>query len=202
MANNYRVKVEVEIVACADGVDDTPVKSGIGTFEWVISAEQAYSIDDCEQRLLQTNYAALRDAFAHHLSAVSQQYALEMAGSLAECEVKPYRVDSEIGRIRFDTYWVEQIGRATGNEAGCPFPTLRAQEWYRTSGPSPPWWTKLCARCVVSAPTCAPTGPSSGRRSSQHGWLLRPAPAVAPAPPSAASRPSPCGTSPTSRSTP
>jgi hypothetical protein len=133
MANNYRVKVKVEIAACADGVDDTPVKSGIGTFEWVISAKQAHSIDDCEQRLLQTNYAALRDALAHHLSAVSQQYALEMAGSLAECEVKPYRVDGEIGRIRFDTYWVEQIGRTTGNEAGGPFPTLHAQEWYRTT---------------------------------------------------------------------
>jgi hypothetical protein len=106
MANNYKVKVQVEIAACGDDVNDAPTKSGVGAFECVISAEQAHSIDACEQRLLQTNYAALRDAFAYHLNAVSQQYALGAAGSLAECEVKPYRVDGEIGRITFGTYWV------------------------------------------------------------------------------------------------
>ncbi len=99
MANNYKVKVQVEMAACGDDVDDAPTKSGVGAFEYVISAEQAHSIDACEQRLLQTNYAALRDAFVHHLEAVSQQYVLEVAGSLAECEVKSYRVDGEIGRI-------------------------------------------------------------------------------------------------------
>ena len=103
MANNYKVKVQVEIAACRDDEDDTPTQSGVGAFEYVISAEQACNIDVCEQRLLQTDYAALRDAFARHLEAVSQQYALEVAGSLVECEVKPYRVDGEIGRITFDT---------------------------------------------------------------------------------------------------
>jgi hypothetical protein len=78
MANSYKVKVQVEITACGDDVDDVPTKSGVGAFEYVISAEQAHSIDACEQRLLQTNYAALRDAFAHHLSAVSRQYVLEV----------------------------------------------------------------------------------------------------------------------------
>jgi hypothetical protein len=29
--------------------------------------------------------------------------------SLEKREVKPYRVDGEIGRIMFDTYWVEQM---------------------------------------------------------------------------------------------
>ena len=131
MANNYKVKVQVEIAACGDDIDDAPTRSGVGAFEYVISAEQAHSIDACEQRLLQTNYAALRDALAHHLEAVSRQYALEAAGSLAGCEVKLYRVDGEVGRITFDTYWIEEMA---GDKAKCVFPTLHAQEWYRTTG--------------------------------------------------------------------
>jgi hypothetical protein len=75
MADNYKVKVQVEIAACGDDVDDAPTKSGVGAFEHVISVEQAHSIDACEQRLLQTNYAALRDAFAHHLEVVSLSLA-------------------------------------------------------------------------------------------------------------------------------
>ena len=131
MTNNYKVKVRVEIAACGDDIDDAPSQSGVGAFEYVISEEQACNIDVCEQGLLQTNYAALRDAFARHLKAVSQQYALGVAGSLAECEVKPYRVDGEIGRIEFDTYWIEETA---GDKAKCVFPTLHAQEWYRTTG--------------------------------------------------------------------
>jgi len=134
MANNYKVKVRVEIAACGDDIDDAPTQSGVGAFEYVISAEQACNIDVCEQRLLQTNYAALRDAFARHLEAVSQQYALEVAGSLVECKVKPYRVDGEIGRIMFDTYWIEEMEETAGNKVKCVFPTLHAQEWYRTTG--------------------------------------------------------------------
>lgn len=134
MVNNYKVKVRVEIAACGDDIDDAPTQSGVGAFEYVISAEQASNIDVCEQGLLQTNYAALRDAFARHLEAVSQQYVLEVAGSLAECEVKPYRVDGEIGRIKFDTYWIEEMEETVGDEAKCVFPTLHAQEWYRTTG--------------------------------------------------------------------
>ena len=133
MANNYKVKVHVEIAACEDDKSDAPTQSGVGAFEYVISAEQARSIDVCEERLLQTNYAALRDAFAYHLEAVSQQHVLEVAGSLAECEVKSYRVDGEVGRITFDTYWME-MEETVGGEAKCAFPTLHAQEWYRTTG--------------------------------------------------------------------
>jgi len=132
MANNYRVKVQVEIEECTDTTTDGPRKEGIGAFERVISAKQARSIDECEQIVLQTNYDALRDAFAHHLSTVSQQYVLEVAGSLEECEVKSYRVDGEVGRITFESYWVEQ----TEEEAlvRSPFPALHAKEWYRTTG--------------------------------------------------------------------
>jgi len=131
MVNNYRIKVQIEIRECGDNTGDAPSRLGDGVFEHVISAEQAHSIDACEQGLLQTNHAAVRDALAGHLEAVSQQYALEVAGDLGDCEVKPYRVDGEIGRITFDSYWVE--GTA-GEQARCAFPTLHAQEWYRTEG--------------------------------------------------------------------
>lgn len=133
MANNYKVKVQVEIVKCADLVTDDLTHEGVGRCERIIPAEQAQNIDTCEQILLQTNYAALRDAFAHHLSAVSGQQALELVESLAECEVKPYRIEGEIGRIIFDSYWVEP-GTARDDTARSLFPTLHAREWYRTRG--------------------------------------------------------------------
>jgi len=66
------------------------------------------------------------------LSTVSRQYALEVAGSLEACQVKPYRVDGEVGRITFDSYWVEQTDQP--DIAPSPFPVLHAQEWYRTTG--------------------------------------------------------------------
>lgn len=133
MADNYKIKVQVEIVKCANDVTDAPGKEGVGVFEYIIPTAQAHSIDECEQLLLQTNYAALRDAFAHHLSAVSQQYALAVVGSLAECEVKPYRIEGEIGRVTFDAYWIK---RSAGIDyaAKSLFPELHAKEWYRTTG--------------------------------------------------------------------
>jgi hypothetical protein len=134
MANNYKVKVQVEIKECADTPSDSPGKEDIGAFEWVIAAEQARSIDECEQIVLRTNYDALRDAFVHHLSSVSRQQALELAGSLDECEVKRYQVDGEIGRITFDTYWVEQMEKGSESTTGTLFPVLHAKEWYRTTG--------------------------------------------------------------------
>ncbi|HUX76174.1 MAG TPA: hypothetical protein VMY40_05995 [Anaerolineae bacterium] len=118
MANNYRVKVQIDIEECADITTDGPKKEDVGTFE-------------CEQIVLKTSYGALRDAFACHLSTVSQQCALEVVGSLEECEVKPYRVDGEVGRITFESYWVEQMGE---NTARSSFPALHAKEWYRTTG--------------------------------------------------------------------
>ena len=133
MADNYKVKVNVEIVKCADMVTDDLTQEGVGRFERIIPAEQAQNIDACEQILLQTNYAALRDAFGHHLSVVSGKHALEFVERLAECEVKPYRIEGEIGRITFDSYWVEP-SKAPDDRARSLFPTLHAQAWYRTTG--------------------------------------------------------------------
>ena len=98
MADNYKVKVNIEIIKCADAVTDEFMQIDVGMFERVISTEQAQSIDVCEQMLLETNYAALRDAFSCHCSRVSRQHALEFVEELEGCEVKPYRVEGEIGR--------------------------------------------------------------------------------------------------------
>jgi len=54
MANNYKVKVQIDIVECTDTVTDAPNRTSSGAFEYVMSAEQAHSIDACEQILLQT----------------------------------------------------------------------------------------------------------------------------------------------------
>jgi hypothetical protein len=133
MADNYKVKVNVEIVKCTDAVIDECIQAGVGMFERIISVEQAQSIDICEQMLLQTNYAALRDAFACHCSRMSRQHALEFVEELEGCEVKPYRVEGEIGRITFDSYWVEP-GAGRDETATCLFPPLHGKEWYRTTG--------------------------------------------------------------------
>jgi hypothetical protein len=133
MADNYKVKVNIEIVKCADAVIDECIQTGVGLFERIISVEQAQSIDICEQILLQTNYAALRDAFASHFSTMSRQYVLEFVGGVEGCEVKPYRVEGEIGRITFDSYWVEP-GADSHKTAKSLFPTLHGKEWYRTTG--------------------------------------------------------------------
>jgi hypothetical protein len=69
MTNNYKVKVQVAIEEYTDATTDGPRQGGVGAFEWVISAQQARSIDECEQIVLRTNrglviirQAALRNA--------------------------------------------------------------------------------------------------------------------------------------------
>ncbi len=57
--NRYRISVEVKIEACEGTVDANPVEQSEGSFRLVISDEMARSIDDCEQALLRTNYAAV-----------------------------------------------------------------------------------------------------------------------------------------------
>lgn len=73
MAKNYKIKVKVEIVESEQEIGEAPVQTDGGQFEWVISAGQAMSIDQCEQALLQTNYPALRAALAEHLTELSKK---------------------------------------------------------------------------------------------------------------------------------
>jgi hypothetical protein len=70
---NYKIKVNVEIVECEEPVQVRPVKVDDGGFEFNISDARACSIDDCEQALLETNYPAIREALAQHLSELSKK---------------------------------------------------------------------------------------------------------------------------------
>lgn len=71
--SRYRISVEVKIEESDEPVDSNPVEQADGSFRWVISDERASSIDECEQALLRTNYAAVRQAIAAHLSTRSKK---------------------------------------------------------------------------------------------------------------------------------
>ncbi len=71
--SRYRIKVQVEIEESDQALHRAPQEQADGSFELVISERQASSIDDCEQALLQTNYAAVRQALATHLTTLSKK---------------------------------------------------------------------------------------------------------------------------------
>ena len=73
MAKNYKIKVKVEIVESDQEAAVDLSQTEDGEFELVISAEQAVSIDECEQALLRTNYPAIRAAIAKHLTELSKK---------------------------------------------------------------------------------------------------------------------------------
>jgi spermidine/putrescine-binding protein len=73
MAKNYKIKVNVEIAESDQEVEAELVQTEDEGFELVISAEQAISIDACEQALLRTNYPAIRAAIAKHLTELSKK---------------------------------------------------------------------------------------------------------------------------------
>jgi len=53
---------------------------------------------------------------------------------LADCEVKPYQVEGEIGRVTFDLYRIKPSAGIDDTIAKSLFPELHAKEWYRTVG--------------------------------------------------------------------
>lgn len=71
--SQYEISVEVTIKECEGPVDANPVGQADGSFRLMISDETASSIDDCEQALLRTNFAAVRQALSTHLSALSKK---------------------------------------------------------------------------------------------------------------------------------
>ena len=71
--SRYCIKVHVEIEESDQALHGAPLEQADGSFELVLSERQASSIDDCEQALLQTNYAAVRQALATHLTALSKK---------------------------------------------------------------------------------------------------------------------------------
>ena len=71
--NQYEISVHVTIKECEGSVDRNPVEHADGSFRLVIPDKTAGSIDDCEQALLRTNVAAVRQAISTHLSIRSKK---------------------------------------------------------------------------------------------------------------------------------
>jgi len=71
--NRYEISVAIQIKESDAAVEPNPVEQADGSFRFVIPEETASSIDECEQALLQINYAAVRQAIAAHLSALSKK---------------------------------------------------------------------------------------------------------------------------------
>lgn len=135
MKNNYKIKVNIEIVECNDETQLEPHQLQSGHFEFVISEELGCSIDKCEQALLQTNYTAKREALSAHLTQVSKKKACQK-GSEHDIYVNevPYRVDGEIGYFTFNTHRIQSSDQPLFNTSKEVFPTLKGKELYRTQG--------------------------------------------------------------------
>ena len=71
--SQYEITVEIKIKECEGSVDTNPVEQADGSFRLVMADKTASSIDDCEQALLRTNLAAVRQAVAAHLSTLSKK---------------------------------------------------------------------------------------------------------------------------------
>ncbi len=53
MSDNYKIKIQVEIIPSTDPVTENPILKHAGCYEWVVSEKVAESIDSCEKALLQ-----------------------------------------------------------------------------------------------------------------------------------------------------
>jgi hypothetical protein len=71
--SQYEIIVEIKIQECDGSVAPNPVEQADGSFRLVMADKTASSIDDCEQALLRTNLAAVRQAVATHLSTLSKK---------------------------------------------------------------------------------------------------------------------------------
>ena len=71
--SRYKISVTIQIEECEDTMDRNPVELADGSYRLVISEKRASSIDECEQALLRTNYAAVRQTIAAHLTALSKK---------------------------------------------------------------------------------------------------------------------------------
>ena len=82
--SRYRISVEVKIEESDEGVEGNPVEQADGSFRVVIPEATASSIDECEQALLRTNYAAVRQAMAAHLTELSKKKPKHMPANMAK----------------------------------------------------------------------------------------------------------------------
>ena len=74
--SNYEIIIKIDIQKTENAAltDDTS-KCDDGSFRITLPEKSAQSIDACEKALLRTNFPALRDALASHLSSISKEEA-------------------------------------------------------------------------------------------------------------------------------
>jgi len=71
--SRYKIRVHIEMTPCDDAPTEIPVKDHDGSLSIVLSEADAFSIDACEQALLQTTYPTLRETLATHLSELAKK---------------------------------------------------------------------------------------------------------------------------------
>jgi hypothetical protein len=69
----FTVRMTIDIASSTEAMTTTPQPQADGSFQITIPAQDALSIDRCEQALLQTAYPAFRTALSTHLSAMSKK---------------------------------------------------------------------------------------------------------------------------------
>ena len=72
-AYRIRTQVVIEEVYGDDAAGSEVRPHATGSFEVMLSDDDATSIDKSEQAILQTSWPAMRDALSQHLSAVSKK---------------------------------------------------------------------------------------------------------------------------------
>jgi len=148
----YKVRFHVEIVPIGesggpdpeggilDGVDEEAVRT--------VSAEQAVSIDDMEETLLENAYEVMRRAVGKHLSAVSKKGLSTGSERLLGSSRTLYRTGST-------AVWAgttsPPIGRKTGATASTlrPICSTRSREGKSTAPVG-----SASTACSTGAPTC------------------------------------------------
>ena len=110
-----------------------------GVFEIDVNDNLSLDIDACEQAMLQVSFFSMRDAIQHHLERESKRTTIENGkkqvenGHLLE-HCSRYRIDSEIGRIEFQTYdYVDESGKLILQSRDL-FPAQGSKEYYLTKG--------------------------------------------------------------------
>ena len=74
--SNYEIVIKIDIQKTEKATSsDGAIKCADGSFRITLPEESAQSIDACENALLRTNFPALRDALASHLSSISKEEA-------------------------------------------------------------------------------------------------------------------------------
>ena len=131
------INVKIELAECHKEVElEKIVKGADGSLIMAIDLNDATNIDKCESAVLDVIYPSIRSTLTDHLSSVSEQLAIQKAGTTSEVVANetPYRVDGEAGRFTFTTHSVFEEGKLVYNTASDEFQPLIGKGYYRTAG--------------------------------------------------------------------